>query len=410
MRCTPAVLAGTVLTFVASAINSSDVFAATRYVGRNGACANHSTIGTAFVSCADSRTAGCTAAKPCCTFQDGSNAAKADGDVIEVHDGTYTDATGYTDSTGSYAFLNAKASVRLNTAGVTLKRAAGDTPTLDLGTTNDLGVLAVADRITVDGLRFIGGLGGTDNTRSGHVYAAQTSDVKIRNNVFEVGTTNHVESVSGSMCVMLKNSINFLIEDNTCSGGWDFSFWVYSTSRGGGGVVRRNAQIGNGRGGVGPQRGMMFELLGSRGDNGVLLIYGNTLEQAPSSETTWGFYLREIHWKVYLFNNIIRGVNGTGVYFQDDLCSGSPEHYHSEQWNIFNNTFIAKSSGADTGIRWPGCVEGKVTNNIFSGFNSGTEMKGGCPVQICDTRDDALRSTVNASFTYNLCHLHSSCA
>lgn len=398
----------TVLVVLTAAV-CSGALAATKYVAKNGSCSNHGSIGSDFVSCADSRAAGCTAEKPCCTYQDGMQSLSGSGDQLVVHSGTYQDATGYQDTSGSYGPLNARYAARVDVAGVTVRNASGDAPTLDLGTTNHSGILITADDVTVEGMRIINGAGGTDSFRVAHILVSGSAGTVIRSNTLEVGTDNHPGTSSGNMCIKLNSCHGFDIDGNTCSGGWDFSIWAYSSQSDGGGVIRNNTQNGNGRNGVGPQRGIILQALGNHGDSGKILVYNNVLHQADTSGSTFGFYLREIHWEVYLFNNYVEGVNDRGIYFQDDACGGSPQMYHQEEWYIFNNTFVAAAGGGNQGIYWPGCVEGHAKNNIFKGFSAGTQLRGECPLEICSSRDDNQRSPSNSHFTHDLCEDHSAC-
>ena len=381
--------------------------AATRHVAVNGSCANHGAAGADFVSCSDSRQAGCTEGKPCCEYQDAMDLTAA-SDTIEVHHGTFTDGVGFTDN-GTYGRSGATYAIHVNRAGVTLKAASGDTPVLDLRTVMDAGVLISVDNVTVEGLTIRNGNGWTSGGRRlGHItlynYAGIRNPV-LRNNTLTV-PSNHRGTTAEHFCVYARYTSDLLIEGNTCEGGHDFSFWVHGTADDGDVIIRNNVTIADGRDGIGTQRGIMLQALGDPSHTGKIVIYNNRHSQAATSGATYGMYIRELHWDAYVFNNIFEGVQ-RGINFQDDLCTGVPAEFHRERWFIFNNTFFNGDNGA--GVRWPESVEAQVSNNIFDRFSSGAYMHGSNPAEVCSPRDDVRRSTTNSAFTNALCYNNPAC-
>jgi hypothetical protein len=398
------------------------------YLAPSGGCRHHANIGT---GCSTDASCGRSAASPCCTFAAASASANLDGDTIEVHEGPAADPSYHdapdpnADPYCSYSACAANSAIaKLDTAGVTLKAASGDAPVLDLGTRSYNGLLITANRITVDGLTITGGIGSTDN-RVAHIKTGQhqngsvydITDTRIRNSVFEVVTDSHPDSTSANMCVVVIADKRFILENNECRGGWDYTFLIIDISENGEGIIRNNRQYGNGRNGVGSQRGFMLEHLGqpNQSPRGKIAIYNNTLDQSYTSGVTMGGYHREVHWSVYQFNNIYRGSwvsdAAYGVFFQDNVGDGNCKGFHVEDWYIFNNTFVNTTTGAGFGVLWPDRVQAHVNNNIFQGFKAAADVghtsaseNPGYALPVCTyaDRDDQQRSPDNSSLAYDL--------
>lgn len=410
--------------------------ATTRYVAVNGRCARHATMGTAFVSCADSVSAGCTAAKPCCTLREASAKTTGAGDTVEMHDGTFVDAIKSTDQSLScsassandyFAIFPAKGSTAVN---ATLNAALGDTPILDLAGNEHNGLLIIRNGTVVNGIRTTGGIASSsDSWQQAHIRVCDVDETGgdgtagggkatryvTLTNVFVNYSNQSLGTTSSNLGVEAKASEFFRIENSTVQGMFDFAILVRDTDSPTGTVIRHNT-INEQKTSSEAQRGIMLELLGSEPSSdatnasqaGTALIYDNTLSRpANASGTSYPFYFREIHWKIYAWNNFVTG-GQICFWLQDDLCSGSPAHFHDEQQFIFNNTCIA-GSGGDNGVRWPNNYALKLKNNIFKGYGYGVMLGNYGSTQNCATRDDAPRGDASSTISNDLCWQFTTC-
>lgn len=389
------------------------MLADTHYVAVNGSCANHSSpLGDSFVSCADSITAGCTEAKPCCEINDGYNAA-SDGDTIEIHHGTYQDGVNYTDSSGNYGWIGSTWSLRIATDNLSFTTGSGDTATMDLQNSVNGAIVVESDGVTITAtISAINPKVETGGNRYGLFQtwsAGAVSDLTVSNFSADIPTAGHAGSISTNFCFNIMSADNVDLNGNTCTGGWDFALrWIDGKGTTGG-LFRNNTVTGNGRGGgAEAQRG--FLLQGNHSSSSAILaVYNNTLIQ-DAINTSMGIYARENTWKLRMFNNIFNGV-GTCLYLQDEPCRDSCD-WPDEDSYFFNTTCIANANEDLKGVHSQNYTLINVVNVVFDSYDYGidtdntdaAEDSGSCTgVDDCSDNghSDTLRTNANSDFHYN---------
>lgn len=479
---------------------ASPAFATTFHVSPSGTCPNntHHTGGDPDITgpCLNGGACGGTST-PCCTLAQAVARMSANGDLVMLHQGTYT-SSGVADTDGScagpagntyFAIFPKNGLSATPLTGTTLRAAGGDVPTLTQ--TQDSGILIVRNGTTVRGLVINDS---TSHSGDGSQVAAirlcdidQSSGDGSRSDGSITGTVTNVDvdgntinyltqcatCASGGIGIETKGATRVIVENNTITGKWDFGIHVRDTAGDtslGGVIIRGNHLTGNKAScGGGAQRAMVLEDLGaeSSGDatnasqNSSMLIYNNTVFMTYGQDTSalcpddppphlnqggsdYPVFFREIAWKVFMWNNVLRS-GTTGLWFQDDLCNGPSGgvHYHDEQYRIFNNTFWpALGSGVDA-VEWNAANNAKLTNNIFSGYSQRVLLKTGlgveqeCPTYGCCSppssyggytcttscslagspcatvgvcRDDAQRNATDSVLTNNNCSPTTNCS
>jgi hypothetical protein len=375
----------------------------------------------------------------------------ANGDVVLLHHGTYIEATPRTDSSGSCTALAVntyfawfpKDGVGKVLTSTTLRAATGDTPTLNV--TQNNAILVIRDGATIRGLtlNFTPNQSGDssqvaairlcdvdqtsgDGARTDGTIGSDVSDVDIASDTINYLSTC-ATCASGNVAIESKGGANRItIESNTISGGYDFGLLFRdSYALNGGAIIRNNTFAGTkASSGGGAQRDMILEDLGAEpnsdssnaAQSSIVAIYNNKILRSSYSGTDYAVFLREVAWKVFAWNNVFRS-GGIGIWFQDDLCNGKPtstlDHYHDEQYRIFNNTWYPVGGSGVDGVEWNNFNNANFTNNIFKGYTNPMRLKSGGTEYECPSRGCCVSGSFagySCDATTNLCNIAGACA
>lgn len=372
--------------------------AATRYVAMNnvGSCPHHSSLGTSFISCADSKTNGCTLAKPCCTLQDASDKAVSN-DVIEMHDGTRAYTTmGYPMQSSNcnqsppYNDYAAKIGYRPTSgqkSNISVQAATGDTPILDLGTSLHNGILVGGNNITLRGITVIGG------STSPGITGSRISHITICDDAGNLGITganidgNTISRSSadpdhGSEFGIYSHGGTFAdakVQNNIISGKFDVAISSDASTANASAIIRNNVITLSTAGG---QFAGCMSLskdgneMGTDNQNqtGYYLVYNNKcIRVNANSGDSRCFYIREEFRNIYMWNNVCSGFD-IGLNFQDDFCWGSGLNFHDENVWIFNNTFTDSAGGAAV-ANWYINFNAHLANNLIDNYSVGFNFR-----------------------------------
>lgn len=370
---------------------SAPSWAATYYVKNTATCANHGTVLGA--SCSYTSASCGSASVPCCDLESAlRKTALTNGDTVEVHDGTYNTAgsagatckafTGYAgpSHTRYYQAL-------LDDVGVTITVPTGDTATMDLENTCNIGIwLANADNATVEKIRVIdkadAGVwdGDYGYSRTGCFIVAGTTNetahttgATIQDTYCEV-PNNSTTTISSLTCVTVFAADNLIYRRNTCVG--DFNTGVLLMDSDGSGLTSGYWFDGNTFTCTRPylenntSTAWISENINA---TGAIVSSNNLFDFTASASPHRWLYLRESSAPHYIFNNRFLATSGQShaydIYFQED--GGTRE----ENYWIFNNTF--QSGGGAIGT-WPNCIDAQIRNNVFYQYGSPMLEQSAC--------------------------------
>lgn len=384
------------LLVLAALLLSLPAGAATRYVAKSGGCSHMSGL-----TCSAASNCGTTFATACCELQQGHDSSNtASGDTIEVHAGTYQH-TGSNEPLNSAWTGNIASAVHVTKANLTIKAATGESATLDLQNTREMGVWLDADGCTVDGLNYINILTGVSTSadhRIGCVTAmrkasgASVLNTTVKNNVCTISSST--AGLSGSVCYRLDTGGTSPAYDNFCYGTFGTGFismnrpagssvveWHHNTLSGARpansqtcfilehydatALVHHNTCLTSGNTGV---NGYADRFMYPRDFNGTIYVYDNYAKSTISGSPYGALYLQDDDdpqsETLYVFNNTFEGYTN-GIFWMADSYQAFVRN------NIFNTTFAVRytpckpSSGCtNTG---PGAAGSDFSKNVYSG-------------------------------------------